>query len=102
MHQQGTNMQNQQQSMNAQNQQGIMPQPPGVISTKDSMYLTDMMSWNLLAMKKAHFFAEHTQDSELKTLMDKCGQMHQSHYSTLLNHMNIHLQNENQPTQGMQ
>ena len=34
-------------------------QPPDMVSTKDSMYLTDMLSWNLLAMKKAHFYAQH-------------------------------------------
>jgi hypothetical protein len=102
MQQQGMN--NQQQSMQAQNmnmQQGVMPEPPGVISTKDSIYLTDMMSWNLLAMKKAHFFAEHCQDPEIKALMERCGQMHQSHYSKILNHMNVHLQTQ-QPLPGMQ
>jgi hypothetical protein len=105
MQQQGMNNQQQQssqmQNMNMQNQQGLMPEPPGVISTKDSLYLTDMMSWNLLVMKKAHFFAEHCQDTELKALMEKCGQMHQRHYSKILNHMNVHLQNQ-QPLPGMQ
>lgn len=104
MQQQGMNNQQQSlqpQNMVSQNQQGLMPEPPGVISTKDSMYLTDMMSWNLLAMKKAHFFAEHCQDPELKALMEKCGQMHQRHYSKILNHMNVHLQNQ-QPLPGMQ
>lgn len=42
----------QQQNMNMQNQQGIMQQPPAVISTKDALYLTDMLTWNLLACKK--------------------------------------------------
>lgn len=37
-----------------QNQQG-MTTPPPVISTKDHLYLQDMLHWNLLAMKKAHF-----------------------------------------------
>lgn len=102
MHQQGMNMQNQQQSgqqpnMNMQNQQGIMQQPPGVVSTKDAMYLVDMMSWNLLAMKKAHFFAGQCQDPEIKAMIDKCGQMHQRHYTQILNHMNAHVQNQNQP-----
>lgn len=26
--------------------------PPSVISTKDHLYLNDMLNWNLLAMKK--------------------------------------------------
>lgn len=45
----------QQQNMNMQNQQGMMQQPPGIISTKDALYLTDMMSWNLLSAKKRIF-----------------------------------------------
>lgn len=32
--------------------------PPSVISTKDHLYLNDMLNWNLLAMKKAHFMAQ--------------------------------------------
>jgi hypothetical protein len=92
----------QQQGMNMQNQQGVMPQPPGVVSTKDSMYLTDMMSWNLLAMKKAHFFAQQCQDPEIKTIIDQCGQMHQRHYQQILNHLNGHVQNQNQLNSGMQ
>ena len=48
----------QQQNFNTQNQQAVFQQPPAVISSKDAMYLTDMLSWNLLAMKKAHFYAQ--------------------------------------------
>ena len=78
----------QQQSMNMQNQQSLYQQPPAVISSKDAMYLTDMLSWNLLSMKKAHFYAEHCQDQELKTAFDRCGQMHQRHYESILTHLN--------------
>lgn len=81
-------MQQQQPMMNAQNQQHIMQQPPQVVTTKDSLYLTDMLSWNLLAMKKAHFFAEHCQDQQLKSAMETCGQMHQRHYEAILSHLN--------------
>jgi hypothetical protein len=87
-----------QQQMNVQNQQATMQQPPQVISTKDSLYLTDMMSWNLLAMKKAHFFASQCQDQEIVAAIERAGQMHQRHYQKILSH----LQNPNQPTQSMQ
>ncbi|WP_044748603.1 hypothetical protein [Bacillus alveayuensis] len=87
-----------QQQMNVQNQQAIMQQPPQVISTKDSLYLIDMMSWNLLAMKKAHFFASQCQDQEIIAAIERAGQMHQRHYQKILSH----LQNPNQPTQSMQ
>ncbi|WP_394139685.1 hypothetical protein [Cytobacillus oceanisediminis] len=89
----------QQQNMNIQNQQGIMQQPPAVVSTKDSLYLTDMLSWNLLALKKAHFYAQQCQDQELKTHFEQCGQMHQRHYEQLLTHLN---QQNQQNFMGMQ
>ncbi len=91
----------QQQSFQPQNQQGMMPQPPGVVSTKDSLYLTDMMSWNLLAAKKAHFYASQCQDQQLKAEAEKVGQMHQRHYEKLLGHLNEHV-NQQQPLNNMQ
>ncbi|WP_033827934.1 hypothetical protein [Bacillus andreraoultii] len=81
-----------------QNQQQIMPEPPKVVTVKDSLYLTDMLSWNLLAMKKAHFFANHVQDPEIKTALNKAGQMHQAHYQRILTHLN----NSNTQQMGMQ
>ena len=47
-----------------------------------------MLSWNLLAMKKAHFYAQHCENAELKAEFDRCGQMHQRHYERILNHLN--------------
>lgn len=85
----------QQQQQGTQNQQMVMQQPPSVISVKDQLYLTDMLSWNLLAMKKAHFFASQCSDQEVKAELDKAGQMHQRHYQMILNH----LQNPTQPVQ---
>ncbi|MCZ0756698.1 hypothetical protein [Anoxybacillus sp. J5B_2022] len=79
-------------------QQAVMPQPPQVISTKDALYLTDMMSWNLLAMKKAHFFASQCQDQEIVAAIERAGQMHQRHYERILQQ----LQQPNQPTTPLQ
>lgn len=70
------------------NNKVMMQQPPAIISTKDALYLTDMLSWNLLAMKKAHFFAGQCQDTEIVALINKCGQMHQKHYNQILKHLN--------------
>ncbi|WP_102344972.1 hypothetical protein [Bacillus sp. Marseille-P3661] len=89
----------QQQPQNTQNQQqGVMQQPPTVITTKDELYIKDMLSWNLLAMKKAHFYANQCTDPDVKAALDQAGQMHQRHYQKILGH----LQNPNQPTQQMQ
>lgn len=84
-------MQNQQ--MNQQNQQPIMPQPPHVITTKDFAYMNDMLAWNLLAAKKAHHAATHCQDQQIKNQLDACGQMHQKHYMKILSHLEEKQQN---------
>lgn len=73
---------------NEQSQQtAMMPQPPQIISTKDSLYLTDMLSWNLIAIKKAHSFAAQCTDQEVSTAIDQCCQMHQRHYDKILQHL---------------
>ncbi|OEH92269.1 hypothetical protein [Bacillus solimangrovi] len=76
--------------------QNMMQQPPTMVSTKDQLYLSDMLAWNLLAMKKAHFMAEQCQDQEIKNTLDQAGQMHQRHYQKILSHL------QSQPTQNMQ
>lgn len=84
------------QQMNPQQmpgQQPIMQQPPHVITTKDMAYINDMLAWNLVAMKKAHFFAEQCQDQACKMEIEKCGQMHQRHYEMLLAHLQEKQQN---------
>ncbi|WNF36477.1 hypothetical protein RJD24_18945 [Bacillaceae bacterium IKA-2] len=85
-----------QQQTNQMQQQGIMPQPPSIVTSKDQLYITDMLSWNLLATKKAHFFAQQCTDSEIKTSLEQAGQMHQRHYQKIIGH----LQNQNQPSQS--
>lgn len=74
--------------------QSIMPQPPNVITVKDHLYLSDMLSWNLLAMKKCHFYAQNCLDPDVKKAIEQAGQMHKRHYEMLISH----LQNPNQPT----
>lgn len=73
-----------------------MSVPPQVITTKDSQYLKDQLSWEILAMKKCSHFAKECTDPEIRTAIDKAGQMHQRHYTMLLKH----LQNNN--AQAMQ
>lgn len=85
------------QQQNSQQQQAMM-QPPNVITSKDQLFLTDMLSWNLLAMKKAHFFASQCQNQEVKKQLEQVGQMHQQHYQKIL----THLQTGQQPSTGSQ
>ncbi|KMJ58878.1 hypothetical protein AB685_07315 [Bacillus sp. LL01] len=93
-------MQQQQPQQNTNQQPGYYPQPPAVVTTKDSLYFADMLSWNLLAMKKAHFFAGQCQDQEVVNAIEKAGQMHQRHYQKILSH--IQGQNQMQQQQPLQ
>ncbi|RHW39028.1 hypothetical protein D1B31_13780 [Neobacillus notoginsengisoli] len=85
-----------QQNQGMQNQQGVMQQPPNVLSGKDELYLTDMLTWNLMAAKKAHFYAQHCQIEAMRAEAEKVGQMHQLHYEKILGHLSAH---ENQNAQ---
>lgn len=69
--------------------QAPIPQPPRVITTKDSAYLKDALSWELLAFKKFHFFAQQATDPQIKQALDKAGHMHQQHYQKLLGHLQV-------------
>lgn len=89
---------NMQQGMGqGQGQAQPFPQPPQVVTIKDSLYIKDMLAWNLLALKKAHFFANHCQDQEIQALLNKAGQMHQKHYQTILSHLNTNANSGNKP-----
>ncbi|WP_043930588.1 hypothetical protein [Bacillus sp. EB01] len=86
----------QQQNQGMQGQQQFIQQPPDVLSGKDALYLTDMLTWNLLAAKKAHFFAQHCQMESMRAEAEKVCEMHTRHYETILGHLNSH---ENQNAQ---
>nr|WP_245891468.1 hypothetical protein [Planifilum fimeticola] len=58
------------------------------LSTKDLHYLKDELSWELLAMKKCHHYAQECQDPEIRQLLDRIGKIHQQHYQILLNQLN--------------
>lgn len=90
-------MQQQQNMQNSnQNQQAVMNQPPEVMTTKDSLYISDMLSWNLLALKKANAFASQCQNQDVINVINKAAQMHQRHYQKLLQHLQKHIQNQTQ------
>ncbi|HET6872853.1 MAG TPA: hypothetical protein VFH42_07675 [Sporolactobacillaceae bacterium] len=84
-----------QQMMN-QNQQ-VMSEPPATLTVKDHLYLEDMLSWNLNAVKKAHFFAGQCQDPEIKQAIVKMAMTHQQHYQKLLGHLQNEMSRQMQP-----
>jgi len=64
-----------------------MVKPPNVISTKDALYLKDILGWELLAVKKCTDCQQHIQDPALKQLFTEIANMHRRHYDTLLGHL---------------
>jgi hypothetical protein len=76
-------------AQSAQSTQVPIPEPPRVITTKDYAYLKDALSWELLAFKKLHFYAQHAKDPEVKQHLENAGRMHQKHFQTLLTHLQV-------------
>ncbi|MCM3791173.1 ferritin-like domain-containing protein [Domibacillus indicus] len=72
-----------------QNNQAPIPYPPRALSTKDVLYLKDALSWELLAFKKFHFFAQQVSNLEIKQALEKAGKMHQDHFQKLLPHLQV-------------
>jgi hypothetical protein len=92
-------MEQQNSSTNQQQSTGFMKEPPNIVSVKDSLYLTDMLAWNLIAIKKAHFFAGQCTDPQVIDALNRCGQMHQRHYETILTHLSTDQQQSPQQFQ---
>lgn len=95
-------MQQQGQNQMQQNQQPVFQTPPKVVTGKDLNYIKDMLSWNLLGMKKAHFNAAQCQDQEIKALLEKACKMHEGHYTRIMGHISGQQSAMNQPQTGKQ
>ena len=65
-------------------QQQTYQEPPKMISTKDFLYIKDMMSWNLLAAKKMKWAAETCQLPDLKKSFQAAEQLHTKHFEELI------------------
>lgn len=82
--------------MNMQQQSGQTPmnfaQPPAILSTKDFLYIEDILSWNLAIIKKAHAYAAMCQDQDVIQAMNRTSQLHIRHYQDILNHLGKHIQ----------
>lgn len=58
------------------------------LTAKDSNYILDHLSWELLAIKKYYEFGNTAVDPELKALFHELGQKHQNRYDKVLAHLN--------------
>lgn len=71
-----------------------MPNQNQQLSQKELAYLEDVLSAEQLAMTKLRFYAEQTDDPQLREECQNLANKHQGHYNTLLKHLN--------PNQNMQ
>ncbi|MBC8081187.1 MAG: hypothetical protein H7X86_12645 [Gorillibacterium sp.] len=58
-----------------------------LIGTKELNYLTDFMSWELLAMKKCNEAATGVMDKNIANTIQEAGRRHQAHYNAILQHL---------------
>jgi hypothetical protein len=75
--------------MQTQPNQPQIPNPPRAITTKDLLYIKDVLSWELLAFKKFHHLAQQVTNPQIKQALEKCGQLHQNHYQRMLPHLQV-------------
>lgn len=62
------------------------------LTEKDLAYLHDMMSWELVATKKAYQYAHQTLEPDSRNLMTQIAQQHQRNWEGLLGHLQQHVQ----------
>ena len=58
-----------------------------LIAAKELSYLTDFMSWELLAMKKCKEAAAGVMDKQLAAPIEEAGRRHEQHYNAILQHL---------------
>ncbi|TDQ40473.1 DUF4142 domain-containing protein [Aureibacillus halotolerans] len=70
-----------------QAQSSTMTQPPAVITTKDLLYISDMLSWNTTAIKTLQDYANRCTDPQISQALQQAYTMHQKHFDMLLDQM---------------
>lgn len=61
-----------------------MKETPYMITSKDLLYLEDMMNWNLIMNKKIKEYLECVDSEEVKELLNKAKKMHKKHFKEIL------------------
>lgn len=62
-----------------------MKEVPNVISTKDLLYIKDMLNWNLIMNKKVYSYLDCVDDADAIKIINKVMKLHKDHYNELLN-----------------
>lgn len=58
-----------------------------LLADKELDYLSDFMSWELLAAKKCHHAAMQCNDPQIREFINQVGHRHLQHYENLLSHI---------------
>lgn len=66
------------------------------LTEKDLAYMHDMMSWELIATKKAYQYAQQTMEPDCRNLMFQVAEQHQRNLERILAHLEQHV--ATQPT----
>lgn len=61
-----------------------MKETPNIITSKDLLYIEDMLNWNYTMIKKINVLIECVEEEEVLTLLKKACKMHNKHYNSLL------------------
>lgn len=56
-----------------------------MLTDKELNYMKDMMSWELLAMKKCNEAAQGCMDQNIANIIRETGRRHEQHYDAVLN-----------------
>ncbi|KIL43723.1 hypothetical protein [Jeotgalibacillus campisalis] len=62
------------------------------LSTKDALYIEDILAWNLLAAKKTHYAASQCQTPQVKAELEAACQLHSKHFEAITNFLSSNTQ----------
>lgn len=61
-----------------------MKEVPNIITSKDLLYIKDMLNWNLIMNKKLNSYLDCVEDTSTIKIINKCIKIHSDHYRELL------------------
>ncbi len=61
-----------------------MKEVPNIISTKDLLYVKDMLNFNLIMNKKLYSYLDCVDDTSINKELCKLMKMHRDHFNELL------------------
>ncbi len=66
-----------------------MKEVPTVVTTKDLLYIDDMLSWNFTTIKKINHYVEEIVDEDIINLLNEVASTFKEHYTEILECLNL-------------